>query len=247
MQLQKHLCYFILMVMLPAFNTFAQSVDYQRERETIEILLSDASHLDSLVNNALKNSYYVKSFEGELAQQYENVTQEKNKWLSTFRVGINFFSVNTTVNSQDQAVTTAGFMPNFGITLGIDPEKFINRSSYIREAQYNIVRSENQLKHQRRQIRDEILRLYYQYLEALGIMELRDEANETQKEHCTVIEEKFKKGEAAVEEVLLNQSAYVLTKEALFKTQISVRKLKQEILLFTSDTEPSTQSDIIKK
>lgn len=247
MQRLKYLLYFLLLVMVALSDSVAQSIDYRKERETIEVLLSRQEYLDSLIDNALKNSYYLKSFEGELAQQYENVKQERNKWLSTFRMGVNFFSVNTSVNAQDQSVTTAGVLPNLGLTLGIDPEKFINRKSYIREAQYNIVRSENQLKHQRRQIRDEILRLYYQYLEVLGIIELREEANETQRENCAVIEEKFKKGEARMEEVLVNQSAYVLTRESLLKSQLMIQKLKQEIELFTTDTEAGTTPGKIKR
>ncbi|MFY8037031.1 MAG: TolC family protein [Cyclobacteriaceae bacterium] len=206
------------------------------ERQRIEAILANESALDSLTENAIKNSYYLKSFEGELAQQYENVIQEKNKWLSTFRLGVNFLSVTTTtVNSE--SVTTAGVLPNIGFTLGLDPEKFINRRSYIREAKQNIVRAENQLKHQRRQVRDEILRLFYQYLETLGILDLRQEANQTQQEHCQVIEEKFKRGEARMEEVLLNQSALVLTQESLMKAQLAARKLQQQIRLMTGDSE----------
>jgi outer membrane protein TolC len=215
----------------------AQAVDYPQERKIIEMVLASEAALDSITDQALANSYYLKSFEGELAQQYENVRQERNKWLSTFRLGINFFSVNTTTNGQDQSVTTAGLLPNLGLTLGIDPEKFINRGSYIREAQYNVVRSDNQLRHQRRQIRDEILRLYYQYLEQLSLTELHDEANQTQLAHTILMEEKFKKGEATLDEVLLNQSAYVLTQESLLKSQIGLRKLRHQIRLFTSSTE----------
>ncbi|MCE2895758.1 MAG: TolC family protein [Flammeovirgaceae bacterium] len=221
---------------LVGFAQQTNPVSISAERQRIETILSNESALDSLTENAIKNSYFLKSFEGELVQQYENVIQEKNKWLSTFRLGINFFSVTTT-NINNESVTTAGVLPNIGFTLGLDPEKFINRRSYIREAKQNIVRAENQVKHQRRQVRDEILRLFYQYLETLGILDLRQEANQAQQEHCQVIEEKFKKGEARMEEILLNQSALVLTQESLMKAQIAARKLQQQIRLITEDTE----------
>jgi hypothetical protein len=40
-----------------------------------------------------------------------------------------------------------------------------------------------------------------------------------------------------MEEVLLNQSALVLTQESLMKAQIAARKLQQQIRLITEDTE----------
>lgn len=206
------------------------------EKLRIEALLANEQALDSLTENAIKNSYYVKSFEGELAQQYENVIQEKNKWLNTFRFGVNFLSIATT-NVNNESVTTAGVLPNIGFTLSLDPEKFINRRSYIREAKQSIVRFENKVKHERRLVRDEILRLFYQYLEALGVMELRQDANQTQQQYCTVIEEKFKRGEARMEEVLLHQSSLVLTQESLMKAQLSVRKLLHQIQIITGDSE----------
>ncbi len=235
----KKVNYVSLMIFLTTAGlaAYGQSQDFKTEKESVEMLLDSEATLDSLTDNAIKNSYLLKSFEGELSQEYENVKQEKNKWLSTFRLGVNFFSLNTSVNAQDQSVTTAGVLPNLGLTLGIDPEKFINRQSYIREAKYNVIQAENQLKNQRRQTRDEIIRFYYLYLEALGIVELRDAANQMQIERCVIMEERFRKGEAQMDEVLQHQSAYVLTQEALLKARIAARKIKKEIELFTSDTE----------
>lgn len=234
----KYLLIFLFFPMVAV----AQVIDQQQisaERYRIETLLRNEASLDSLTSLAIQNSYYVKSFEQEVAQQYENKKQEKNKWYSTFRVGINFFSLNTTLVNQE-SVTTAGLLPNLGLTLGIDPEKFINRRSYVREAHQNIIRAENQLKHQRRQVRQEVLALFYQYLEALGILELRYEANQNQKDHTVLLEAKFKKGESRLEDLLLSQSALILTEEALVKSQLQVQKIRQMITLITSATEGDT-------
>lgn len=227
---------FILFLLVISSTVQAQKAVVS-ERDWVMSVLSDQDALDTLVEKALTNSYWLKSYEGELAQQYENVKQEKNKWLSTFRFGINFFSINTTVNEQNQSVTTAGLFPTVGLNLTVDPEKFINRGSYVREAQYNVTRAENQLLHQRKQIRTEITRLFYQYLEALGIQELREAANQTQKEQCVLVEERFKKGEETMETVLLNQNALLLTEEAVLKSKIAAQKWRAEINLFIEATE----------
>jgi len=214
-----------------------EKINAVKEKELVEILLTNESAIDSLVEFALINSYYLKSFDAELAQEYENVLQERNKWLSTFRLGINFFSINTSIDGQNQSVTTAGLLPNLGLTLGVDPEKFVNRRSYIREAQLNVERAENQLKNQRKQIRTEVVDLFYTYLEALGILQLRDVANQTQEEQLLLLTEKFKKGESRMEEVLLTQNAYNLTQEALMRAELDVRKLRRQISILIGDTE----------
>jgi outer membrane protein TolC len=209
----------------------------KQEIQAIELLLLNETALDSLTNLALDNSYYIHGFEAELGQQYENVREEKNKWYSTFRLGINFFSLSTSVNNQDQSVTRAGVLPNLGVSLSIDPEKFINRGSYIRKAQLNVTRAESQVHHQQKMLRKEIIGLYYQYLEALGIILLREEAKQYHQQQVTLLEERFKKGEGRLEDLLNNQGALALASEALLRAQLAVRKIKQEIIVITSDTE----------
>ncbi|MEQ8687099.1 MAG: TolC family protein [Imperialibacter sp.] len=232
---------FIFICLLSPLTAFAQQeIDVAREIELVEVLLTNEAAIDSLVDLALVNSYYLKSFDAELAQQYENVKQEKNKWLSTFRMGINFFSLNTSVDGQNQSVTTAGVLPNLGITLGIDPEKFINRRSYIREAEYNIVRAENSLKNQRKAVRTQVVDIFYAYLEALGIAQLRISANQTQSEQVTLVTERFRKGEAGMEEVLLIQNGMNLTQEAVLKSELAVRKIRRQISIMISDTEAAS-------
>lgn len=95
---------------LTAARVMAQAVtNVVAERKLIEDILQNEAQLDSLVSRALQNSYWIKGFEAELAQQHENVKQEKNRWVSTFRMGVNFFSINTQVNSNNESVTTLAF------------------------------------------------------------------------------------------------------------------------------------------
>jgi outer membrane protein TolC len=229
-----------LMILSISISLHAQNENLnpvKQEMQAIELLLLNETALDSLTNLALDNSYYVHGFEAELGQQYENVRQEKNKWYSTFRLGVNFFSLATSVNNQDQSVTRAGILPNLGLSLSIDPEKFINRGSYVREAQLNVTRAESQVNHQKKMLRKEIVGLYYQYLEVLGIILLREEAKQYQQQQVTLLEERFKKGEARLEDLLNNQGALALASEALLRSQLAAKKMKQEMIVITSDTE----------
>lgn len=227
----------ILLVLIASTRGVAQDLALPDNRQSIEILLSNESAIDSLVNLAITNSYAINGYKAELLQQHENVRQERTRWLSTFRLGINFFSMTTSVNSLDQSITRVGVLPNLGFNLTVDPEKFINRSSYIREAQQNVVRAESQVRNQRKMLRTEIIGLFYTYLESLGILELRTSASQNMAEQCLLIEEKFKKGEGRMEDLLNTQNALVLARESLLKAQLNVRKLRKEINILISDSE----------
>lgn len=227
----------ILLVLIVSIKGVAQDIALPDTRQSIEILLSNESAIDSLVNLAITNSYAINGYKAELLQQHENVRQERTRWLSTFRLGINFFSMTTSVNSLDQSITRVGVLPNLGFNLTVDPEKFINRSSYIREAQQNVVRAESQVSNQRKMLRTEIVGLFYTYLESLGILELRTSASQNMAEQCLLIEEKFKKGEGRMEDLLNSQNALVLARESLLKAQLNVRKLRKEINILISDSE----------
>ncbi len=227
----------ILLALMISIRGFAQESALPDDRQSIEILLSNESAIDSLVNLAIANSYSIHGYKAELIQQHENVRQEKARWLSTFRLGINFFSMTTAVNNQDQSVTRVGVLPNLGFNLMLDPEKFINRASYIREAQQNVIRAESQVSHQRKMLRTEIIGLFYTYLESLGILELRASASQNMAEQCLLLEEKFKKGEGRLEDLLNSQNGLVLAKESLLKAQLSSRKIRREIQVLITDSE----------
>lgn len=227
----------IFLALLLAFRGFAQESVLPDDRQSIEILLSNESAIDSLVGLAIANSYAINGYKAEVLQQHENVRQERTRWLSTFRLGINFFSMTTSVNSLDQSITRVGVLPNLGFNLTVDPEKFINRSSYIREAQQNVVRAESQVSNQRKMLRREIVGLFYTYLESLGILELRMSASQNMAEQCLLIEEKFKKGEGRMEDLLNSQNGLVLARESLLKAQLNVRRIRREINILISDSE----------
>jgi len=214
------------------------TTDYQYEKQLIQILLQDEHALDSIVDRALNNSYTLKSLQAEVTQKQEALAQSKRSWLSSFIVGVNVFSQSTAFDETTQtSVTTAGFLPNMGVSLNVNPEKLVNLKSNARIARQDIIRAENAMKEQRRALRVFIVGKYYEYMEALNVLELRYNTYETQRESQLQAQQKFKRGEATYEEVLLAQNGLINAEESLMKAEIFTKKLKKEIQLYTSDSE----------
>lgn len=227
--------YFLLLV---SVVTYGQTdIDLDEEKSFVEMALSNRHTMDSLVSNALVNSYKLKSLQAEVDQRIENVSVERKSWLSTFQMGVNFFSINTTMNAENQAITTASLLPNIGVILSINPEKIISRGNRIKMAQQDVVRLQQALNEERRIIRVFITNKFYEYLEALKIIELRQQAYQNLSDKYDFISLRFTRGEANANELMLAEGGLVDAEEALSRAQIMALKIKSEITFFTSDTE----------
>lgn len=233
-------CYTILWLLslIPQWSWGQDSVDYQMDKQLIEILLNDESALDSIVDQMLTNSYTLKSIQAELLQKQEAYTQAKRSWLSTFIIGVNLYNQTTSFDEATQtSVTTAGVLPNIGVALNVNPEKLVNLRSNARVARQDIVRAENTIKEQRRALKIFIIGKYYEYLEATNVLELRYNTYESQREIEIQTRQKFERGETTYDEVLLAQNGLINTEEAVIRAELVVKKLKREITLYTSDSE----------
>nr|WKN34475.1 TolC family protein [Tunicatimonas sp. TK19036] len=216
------------------------SIDYQMDKQLIQILLRDDTALDSIVDQMLTNSYLLRSAKAELLQKQEAWAQSKRSWLSTFIVGVSLYSQSTSFDETTQtSVTTSGVLPNLGVSLSINPEKLMNMRSNARIAQQDIVRSENAMNEQRRTLKIFIIGKYYEYLEALNVLEFRYNTHESQREMESQTQQKFERGEATYGEVLMAQNGLINAEEAVIRAEIFVKKLKQEITLYTTDSESS--------
>ena len=210
---------------------------YQDEKHLVEVLLQDTAALDTLVDQMIRHAYLLKASEAELAQKQEVIGQEKRSWLSTFIMGVSLYNQSTAYDEQSgSSVTTTGVLPSLGVSLSINPEKLINVPSNIRIAQYEATRIENTLREQRRTLKLFIINKYYEYLESLNVLELRINSHERQQQQLAHTRLKFTRGEADFAAVLLVQNGLANTEEALMRAQMLVRKLKQEISLFTTDS-----------
>lgn len=230
----------LILSLFPSFSWGQDSVDYQMDKQLIELLLKDDAALDSVVDLMLENSYLLQSAQADVIQQEESWGQAKRSWLSTFTMGVSLYSQSTSFDEETQtSVTTSGVLPSLGVSLSVNPEKLMNIRSNARIAQQNVIRSQNSLKDLRRQLKLFIVGKYYEYLEALSGLEFRYNTYESQREIEAQAQQKFERGEASFGEVLMAQNGLINAEEAVIKAEISVKKIKHEIILYTTDSENS--------
>ena len=226
----------ILLILTCSLTLFAQEgeFDYEKERQLVDLLLKDQSLLDSIVENALANSNQIRAMDAEILQKHELTKQEKRSWLSTFQMGINFFNTQTTYDEFNRPITTASVLSNVGISLSINPERLANLGSRVKVAEYEIERVSQTQSEQRRILRNFITGKYYDYMEALNVIEIRSNALQTQRQRYEVVTLKFTRGEAEADNLMLIENGLFSLEEAYLKAKVFAMKLKSEIELFTS-------------
>lgn len=192
-------------------------------------VLHNESVLDSLVTLAVQNSNLLKAMDQEINMHTEEILQKRRSWVSSFRLGVNVFSANTTVNSADQSVTTYGLLPNVGLNLSIDPEKLLNRSSYVRQSEDKREYARHMQANHRMAIKKDILNLFYEYLTMLESVDIRQQALDGRVQQEQFVASNFETGEATYAELLIASNQVFLAKEALMITAVDAMKKKREI------------------
>lgn len=202
--------------------------DTQEEILRVTYILRDPRILDSLATKAIGNSATLAAFDHDQAIYSEEYLQKKRNWISSFRIGVNVFSVNT-VPYGDQSVTTTGVLPNVGVTLSIDPEKFVNRKSYMRQAQEKYQRSVQQQRSQEQTLKVYISNQYYDYLELLECTLMKKHILETRQQQYLTSEVAFKNGNAEYENLMIIQNGVQLAQQDVMKSYIQALKKRSEI------------------
>ena len=226
---------FVVLLAVAGFAAPAQEV--QQEKQLVKLLLEDTAALDSLVDQMLRNAYTLRAAESELVQKRIKISQEKRSWLSSFTMGLSLYNQSTTFDEQSgSSVTTMGVLPSLGVSMSINPEKLINVPSNIKIAKLDALRTENTIKEQRRMLKLFIINKYYEYLEALNVLEMRINAHERQRQQTEQIRMQFERGETDLSGLQQGQSGLANAEESLMKAEMNVLKIKQEITLFTTDS-----------
>lgn len=228
----KYLIYSL--ISLISLMTSAQSSVFTEEFTQKEILdvtriLYSDEILDSLVVHAMNQSHLIKAIDQEVRMYDEEILQKKRSWVSSFRVALNLFSANTTMDPYYESVTTYGILPNVGLNLVIDPEKIINRQSYVRQSISKREYSRHINQDTRQSLKKEILNLYYDYLSLLETINIRQHALTTREQQEDYVATGFRNGEATYEQLLIAENQVHLAKEALMKASIEAMKKRSEI------------------
>ncbi len=209
---------------------FSQDQEQSTQQEIFRVvhILQDPDILDSLVAKAVGNSPTLRGFEHDQALYEEEYLQQQRNWVSSFRLGLNIFSMST-VASEDQSVTTTGVLPNIGVTLSIDPEKFINRKSYMRQARQKYMRSVQQQAAQQQTLKVYIMNQYFEYLELLEGTLMKQHILETRQQQYLTAEVAFKNGNIEYDNLMIIQNGMQLAEQDVMKAHIQSLKKRSEI------------------
>ncbi len=223
----------VILLILALGTTQAQDIgdesELQQEIWRVTHIINDAHILDSLVQRVYKHSGLLKAFDEEMGMYDEEVLQKKRNWVSSFRLGLNILSANTYAGYEDQSVTDIGVLPNLGVTLTIDPEKFVNRKSYVRQATNKKQRSFYLQQDHKQRLKKEILGLYYDYLQMLECIVLKEHTLNTRKQHLSYMEVAFRGGTVTYDQLLVVQNQFNLWEAEYTKSRIQARKKRSEI------------------
>jgi len=207
----------------------------ETEKEMLEVsrILYNDDVLDSIVTRALEHSNLIKAIDQEMKMFDEEILQKKRSWVSSFTFGVNVFSANTTLNTDNQSVTTYGVLPRVGLNLNVNPEKLINRKSYVRQTTNRKEYSRYIQEDTRMTLKKNILNLYYDYLGALESVNIRQHAYNTRKQQADYLNGLFTSGDVEYAQVLIAENQMHLAKEALVTTSIEAMKRRSEISVLT--------------
>ena len=201
----------------------------QEEILRVAHILKDQSILDSLVDQVIAHSEVLKAFDSDKALYEEELLQKKRNWISSFRFGVNLFSVNTVASSDNTSVTTTGVLPNLGITLSVDPEKFVNRRSSMRQARIKYERAHHQQQAQKQTLKVYFMNQYYEYLELLEAVLMKKHIQETREQQYLTSEVAFKSGNIRYEQLMIVQNQFQLAELDVMKTYIQSLRKRSEI------------------
>ncbi len=233
----------ILLMALFPLSSMAQDItsglvqeeaSYQQEILKVSHLLNDPVVLDSMIEKAYRHSATVKTFDESMELYDEEYLQKKRNWISSFRLGVNIFSANTT-NDQSESITTYGVLPNVGLNLAIDPAQLVNRKSLMRQAENKKKRAFYQQQDQKQMLKIRILNLYYEYLSHLESILIRQHSLDARKQYLHVFEIDFKNGNRTLDELLVIQHQVYLAEESLMKGHIQSMKMKNEIAVILGE------------
>ena len=221
------MCFLIVFSLFGQVSTESESID--REVFKISKLLNSPETIDSLVNRVYANSGLIRSLDHEVLMYEEEMLQKSRNWVSAFRFGVNIFSTNTTLGTENESITTTSVLPNLGLTLTVDPENFVNRKSEIRLSTSKRNRVSSLQDDHRQRLKIEIIKLYYEYLALLESLAIKQNTLDTRQQHALVMEVNFKNGIATYDQLLVVQNQVHLMEEDIVKARIEALKKESEI------------------
>jgi outer membrane protein TolC len=156
---------------------------------------------------------------------------EKTAILDNVRISgnLNEFTItgnpNTPVGGRGNA-----FFPRYNISAGIPLGIFVNRPKQMKAAFYRYQAQEDNLKVAQQEMRVQILTRYLDYVRNLKLYELQEEALQDASFAFTKTEERFSKGEVALD-------IYTATSKRYNSEQVQKISLERELIIGKAELE----------
>jgi outer membrane protein TolC len=213
-------------------QTSVAALNAEQELKHVTAVLQNEEILDSLSSLAVRNSNLLKAIDQEILMYEEEVLQKRRLWLTSFRFGVNLFSANTQLDENNQSITTYGVLPTLGLNMTVDPEKLVNRKSYIRQSRTKQEYSRYIQLETMQDIKKEVRNMYYDYLVLLEAINIRRNALDIREQQEQYVENQVKIGESTYDLLLIASNQVHLAEEALVRVTIDAKKKKDEISVY---------------
>ncbi|MBK8442002.1 MAG: TolC family protein [Sphingobacteriales bacterium] len=204
----------------------AQSIDY--DRIVAPINQKPREFEEQLVQLAWKNYPENRNFESKLRMEQERRELAKWDWAKDFKASVNLTDRLLHSNSQENI-----FFPLVTVSLGVDLGTIVGRKRELKIAKEHIDIAKNDINEQKLFVRAETLRRYRLYLGAMDILKVRLQAVDDTYNTYTLLSQKFKQGDATLEEYNQSADIYNDAQEAKIRaeTDVAIAKLNLEELI----------------
>lgn len=184
----------------------------------------DTTGFDSLLTKALEKNPLLLIKKENVSLQEEYVFQSKMAFLRNLKLGFQFNQ------STDATRNAIGIVPKFGFNIQIDFESIFTTPSKIRQAKIDLRKAEHEYNFSRTDLKYELLILFVQFKKAIQSYQIQLEQYQAISDKYTLVLEKFKNGEIALQEYTKAVDEITKGKEDLLRAELSVTSAKAALM-----------------
>lgn len=188
--------------------------------------------LDTIIDLAIKNNPNVRFRDLQIVVNKSKLLSDKRQWArdlglqTDMRYGtFNNFSTNTAEGQTPSNVSTLSNQLNYGFGAYVKLPFFdlINRKNQINLSQAEVEQAESMAVFQRNEIRQAVIKLYYDLVNKQRIFKIKSKYAETSKINMELTQKDFTKGTISLED-------YTRLSESAMRTEVDYETAKVDFL-----------------
>ncbi len=214
----------VFFMLLLTSVSMAQTVDYNKIITPKEYDGDNAVE-EKLVRLAWQNHPMNETYQDQVEIAEKNVSLSKWGWTKNMRAVYNI-NDNTLGSGPAQDPNATGRLlayPKYNIALGVSLGDIITTPTSIKIAKKEVTIAGQMLNAQKLKVRAEVLEQYYNYQLANQLLQIRTEENEDTYANFLTISEKFKIGEATLDEYNKITNSYSIVRATLLQQEMQAK------------------------